>query len=227
MMTAGLNEWRLWHVSDVSVITSGVAWVGIWRACFYSHNLPTTESCLGMGITDKFVPVEISVAQVLIMVAAIGGLGGNIIATYAMRSVLFAVESRVHIRLVFSAAGVLYLLTGACSLVPLLWNMSSVLTNRTIDFPPEYHMPPAPARQEVGSAIVIGFIASLLVIFCGVLFLCYRYPLQVQESMVQPMREDKDSLNASLPGTAITLHNRDKSDHHARDNPAFQAEESS
>nr|XP_019959648.1 PREDICTED: claudin-34-like [Paralichthys olivaceus] len=35
----GLIQWRIWQVSDQEVISSGVAWVGIWRACFNSHNV--------------------------------------------------------------------------------------------------------------------------------------------------------------------------------------------
>ncbi|KAG7276283.1 hypothetical protein CRUP_015606 [Coryphaenoides rupestris] len=49
MATAGLNEWRLWYVPDATaVVSSGVAWVGIWRACFYSHTLGRFEVCRHM-----------------------------------------------------------------------------------------------------------------------------------------------------------------------------------
>ncbi|KAI4794383.1 hypothetical protein KUCAC02_032098 [Chaenocephalus aceratus] len=75
--TTGLNEWRLWFVSDVSVVTSGVAWVGIWRACFYSHALPVIENCRSISISDSFAPAEIPVAQVLMVSALVCGLLGK------------------------------------------------------------------------------------------------------------------------------------------------------
>uniref|UniRef100_A0A3B5ARX8 Claudin 34 n=1 Tax=Stegastes partitus TaxID=144197 RepID=A0A3B5ARX8_9TELE len=175
MTTIGLNDWRLWEVDDVSVISSGVAWVGIWRACFHSHVLPRMENCWSIGISDTFVPIEISVAQVMMMMAVISGLAGNIIAAVAMRMVYFSVKNRRSIRLAFVAGGLLYLLTATLCLVPLVWNMTSVLNNRTIDFPPEFHLPAAPVSQKVGSAIGVGICSSVLLLISGLVFLCYRY----------------------------------------------------
>uniref|UniRef100_A0A3Q3JZB2 Claudin 34 n=2 Tax=Monopterus albus TaxID=43700 RepID=A0A3Q3JZB2_MONAL len=174
MATAGLNEWRLWYVANVPVITSGMAWVGIWRTCFYSHAFPGTENCHSISISDTFVPVEIPVAQVLMLLAIICGLAGNISAAVAMRMVYFSLEDRRNIRLVFVLAGSLYLLTGIFSLVPLVWNMTSVLNNSTIDFPPEFYLPAAPVRQQVGSAIGVGMVASILMLISGLVFLSYR-----------------------------------------------------
>uniref|UniRef100_A0A8D0AX48 Claudin-34 n=1 Tax=Sander lucioperca TaxID=283035 RepID=A0A8D0AX48_SANLU len=174
LTTTGLNEWRLWYVADESVITSGVAWVGIWRACFYSHVLPRIENCQSIGISDHFAPAEISVAQVLMVLALICGLVGNITAAVAVRMVYFSIKNRRNVRLVFVLAGTLYVLTGTLLLVPLVWNMSSVLKNSTIGFPPEFHLPAAPVRQQVGSAIGVGIFASILMLISGV---CANYKL--------------------------------------------------
>ncbi|TNN84587.1 hypothetical protein EYF80_005287 [Liparis tanakae] len=56
------------------------------------------------------------------------------------------------IRSAFLAAGALYLLAGAASLAPLLWNLSLVATNQTVRFPPQFKMPPAPDSQHMGRA---------------------------------------------------------------------------
>ncbi|KAM6963065.1 claudin-34 [Aplochiton taeniatus] len=229
MVTAGLNEWRLWYVADESVITSGVAWVGIWRACFYSHVLSgPAEVCRSMGIAQGYVPVEISVAQVLCVAAVVLGLAGSVSAFLAVRSVYFSMDSRRHVPLLFSAAGGFYVLTGLCSLVPLAWNMSSVLANRTIHFPPEFYMPAAPVTQGVGSAIGTGMIASFLVIIGGVSFLCYRLPGKSLRSWVDPT---KDPLNGPWTTTVLSkkspVGNGDAGvgGSQARDNPGFLANE--
>uniref|UniRef100_A0A3B4D7P4 Claudin-34 n=1 Tax=Pygocentrus nattereri TaxID=42514 RepID=A0A3B4D7P4_PYGNA len=171
--TSGVNNWRLWYVDDLSVISSGVAWVGIWRACFYSHVLDTFEFCQSISITDSFIPPEIVAAQVLCTTAIPIGIAGNLIAGYAVRHVYFNVN-RGHIRWAFVLAGALHLLTATCSLVPVFWNMNSVLKNRTIDFPPEFHFPPAPYKQELGMGFIIGICSSVLLIVSGLLFLSYR-----------------------------------------------------
>ncbi|XP_008279531.1 claudin-17 [Stegastes partitus] len=220
MTTIGLNDWRLWEVDDVSVISSGVAWVGIWRACFHSHVLPRMENCWSIGISDTFVPIEISVAQVMMMMAVISGLAGNIIAAVAMRMVYFSVKNRRSIRLAFVAGGLLYLLTATLCLVPLVWNMTSVLNNRTIDFPPEFHLPAAPVSQKVGSAIGVGICSSVLLLISGLVFLCYRY---VWHDVIS--EASRDPLHG--PWTVTTLpHNSELSNGNIQgvDNPAFTNE---
>ncbi|KAI4884708.1 hypothetical protein NFI96_005797 [Prochilodus magdalenae] len=179
--TSGVNDWRLWYVDDTSVINSGVAWVGIWRACFLSHVFDTYEFCRSIRISDSFIPPEIAAGQVLCMTAIPIGIAGNLIAGYAVKDVYFNVNRR-HIRWAFLLAGALYLLTAACTLIPVFWNVNSVLSNRTIDFPPEFHLPPAPNRQELGTGIIIGFGSSFLLIVSGLLFLSYRQPDRLQIS---------------------------------------------
>ncbi|XP_041861519.1 claudin-34 [Melanotaenia boesemani] len=219
MAAVGINEWRLWYTDDVSLITSGEAWVGIWRACFYSHAFPRTEFCQSFSISDTFVPLEILVAQVLMMLAMISGLAGNITAAVAMRLAYFTVEDRGNIRVVFFLAGALYVITAVVSLVPLMWNMSSVLNNSTIDFPPEFHLPAAPVRQRVGSAIGVGIFSSILMLLSGMLFFCYRYVWRDPKKAMDPLHG---------PWTETTLEHKSdfsKVNSQGVDNLGFHSEE--
>ncbi|CAK6956177.1 claudin-34 [Scomber scombrus] len=223
MTTNGMNEWRLWYVTDKSVITSGVAWVGIWRVCFYSHTLPKFENCQWISISDTFVPAEISVAQVLMLLAVICGLAGNISAALAMRIVYFSVEDRRNIRLAFVLAGTLYVFTAVLCLVPLGWNMSSVLNNSTIDFPPEFYLPEAPASQQVGTAIGVGMLASIMMLICGLVFLCYQYVWQTLSS--EAPRDTRDLLNGTWTETTLSQKSELPNGNQGIDNPGFQNEE--
>lgn len=219
MTTVGINEWRLWYVDDVSVITSGVAWVGIWRTCFYSHVLPETENCQSIGVSDSFLPPEIPVAQVLMMLAVISGLVGNVTAAVFMRMAYFSVEKRRNMRLGFVLAGALYVITAVFCLVPLLWNMTSVLNNSTIDFPPEFNLPPAPVRQSVGAAIALGILASVLMLISGVIFFCYKHSLKYLEQTTDPLNGPWSVT--TLPKTS-ELSNRDGQ---GMDNQGFHNED--
>uniref|UniRef100_A0A3B4BCY2 Claudin 34 n=1 Tax=Periophthalmus magnuspinnatus TaxID=409849 RepID=A0A3B4BCY2_9GOBI len=170
LATLGLDEWRVWFVNNTTVINSGVAWVGIWRICFYSHVLSEIEYCQYLSITESFLPTEIKLGQVLMMLAVITGLTGNGIAAYGIRMAYFSVKNRSRIKIVFLLAGIIYLFTGFCTLLPIAWNLNSILNNRTIDFPPEYHFPATPVSQKVGSAIGVGFFASVLMLLSGLTF---------------------------------------------------------
>lgn len=172
---SGVNDWRIWTVDNQTVITGGLAWVGVWRACFNSHILDSAEICKSIGLTDSFTPPEIAAAQVLCMTAIGVGVVANLLAGYAVRNALFGVDGR-HVRLAFVIAGSLYWLTAACSLVPVIWNMSSVLANRTIEFPPDFYLPSAPVKQDVGPGIGFGISSACLLIVSGLLLMCYRHP---------------------------------------------------
>lgn len=172
---SGVNDWRIWYVDNQTVITGGLAWVGVWRVCFNSHILDSAEICKSISLTDSFTPPEIAAAQVLCMVAVGVGVLAILVAGHAVRNAIFGVNNR-HVRLTFVMACSLFWLTAVCSLVPVFWNMNSVLTNLTIDFPPDFYLPSAPVKQEVGSGIGIGIGSGCLLIASGLLLMCYRSP---------------------------------------------------
>lgn len=215
--TGGVDDWRVWYVDDVSVITSGMAWVGIWRACFYSNVLDTAEFCRRISMTDSFIPPEIAAAQVLCMTAIPVGIAANLVAGYAMRCAYFNID-RGNVRLFFLAAGALYFLTATCSLIPVFWNMSSVLENRTIDFPPEFLLPPAPCKQELGLGITTGIGSSVLLIISGLLFLSYRQTCKPRKHKAEGT-EEKNRCNTNLRTGALDTVRE------GTDNPAFKVED--
>ncbi|GAA6084540.1 claudin-34 [Tachysurus ichikawai] len=213
--TTGVDDWRVWYVDDVSVITSGTAWVGIWRACFYSSILDSAKFCRRISITDSFIPPEIAAAQVLSMTAVPVGIAANLIAGYAMRLAYFNIDGG-HVRLFFFSAGALYFLTATCSLIPVFWNMNSVLENHTIDFPPEFLLPPAPYKQELGLGITTGIGSSVLLIISGLLFLFYR-----QTCKPRKHKAEGTGGNTNLRTGALDTENVRE----GRYNPAFKIEE--
>lgn len=179
-MALGLIQWRVWHVTDSSVISSGVAWVGIWKACFNSHTLVTpgfmVMYCRSIGLTDGFTPPEIMVAQVLMLLALVVGFFGLVGGIYALRNVYFGLAKSSLIRSGFATAGALCSLAAVMSLIPLLWNLSSVVTNQTVPFPSEFNIPPAPNSQSVGCGITVGILGTVLMIISGIIFFMYRFP---------------------------------------------------
>lgn len=215
MVSAGLNEWRLWHVANATAVTSGVAWVGIWRACFYSYNFDETENCRSFSVSDAFLPPEIAAAQVMMMLAVVVGLVASMCGAYAIRLALFSVEDRRNIRSAFLLAGTLYLLTSVLSMVPLGWNINSILQNRPINFPPEFNLPAAPYAQYIGSAIAVGLLASILHLLSALTFFAYRYVRKSLRS--EALKHVVDPLHG--PWTETTLANGNS---RGLDNPTFQ-----
>ncbi|KAF7657582.1 hypothetical protein LDENG_00025060 [Lucifuga dentata] len=219
-MALGLIQWRVWHVTDSEVISSGVAWVGIWKACFNSHTLVTPDFrvmyCRSIGLTDAFTPPEIVAAQVLMLLALFVGLFGLTCSIYGLRNVSFSLVKSSLIRPAFITAGSLCSLAAVMSLVPLLWNLSSVVTNQTIPFPPEFHIPPAPNSQNVGCAIGVGILGTVLMIISGIIFCMYRFPERSE------LRSRPAETEEVQPGPSRTLMTS-----RGRENPGFEVHEDS
>lgn len=207
----GLIQWRVWQVADREVISSGVAWVGIWRTCFNSQTLVTpglmVMHCKYISLTEAFTPPEIAAGQVLMLLSLLVGLGGNAAGVYALRNVYLGIAKTLLIRVAFSTAGALYLLAAVMSLVPLLWNLNSVLTNQTINFPAEFKMPHAPESQRVGGGIAVGMVGAILMIVSGIIFCTHRLPGRSQPA-----------------GQSVTDNQGALTDSGGRDNLAFEAE---
>lgn len=214
----GLIQWRVWHVSDSEVISSGVAWVGIWRTCFNSHIVVSqgyrVMHCRYIGLTGAFTPPEIVAGQVLMFLSLLVGLCGNAGGIYTMRNICLGVEKNWPIRSSFIATGALCVLAAVMSLVPLLWNLSSVVTNQTIRFPPEFKMPPAPDSQQVGSGIMVGIVGAILMILSGIVFCTYRSPVRSQP------QEPQNRALPSVPHSRGAL-----TTSRGKDNPAFESDE--
>lgn len=135
----GLIQWRVWHVADLTFITSGEAWVGLWRVCFYSHTLVTSGFrvmyCQSMVLSDSFTPPEVATAQVLTLLGLVMGFCGNAAAVYALRNVCFGLEKQTPIRCAFGMAGTLCLLSAVFSHTsPVELELSGDQSNNCVPF---------------------------------------------------------------------------------------------
>uniref|UniRef100_A0A3Q1EYV1 Claudin 34 n=1 Tax=Acanthochromis polyacanthus TaxID=80966 RepID=A0A3Q1EYV1_9TELE len=192
----GLVEWRVWLVSHSEAVSSGVAWVGVWRTCFHSRTVVspgfTVMHCSPIGLTEEFTPPEIAAAQVLMLLSLLVGLCGNAGGVYSMRNAYFGLDRNPPIRLCFVLTGALCLLAAGMSSVPLIWNLSSVVTNQTILFPPEFKMPAAPDSQHVGSGVSVGLVGAVLMVLSGIVFCTYRLPVILFPPLIRTSVNDVD-----------------------------------
>ncbi|XP_074839442.1 claudin-34-like [Carettochelys insculpta] len=180
-ISMGLVEWRVWHVANTTIISSGIAWVGIWKVCFITY-LPVSSDlkeqiCHKMNDYDTSIPNEIFVAQGLLLIAMVVGALGTASSIFALRSIYMGIHYKKYIIRFFLVAGFLYLAAGLCVLIPVSWNFYSVVHNQMIVFPPSFYMPSSPVAQEVGAAIPVGIISAILLMMSAIFSFSYRFPV--------------------------------------------------
>lgn len=192
-IATGLMQWRVWYVANNTVITSGIAWVGIWRTCFFSHILVSPNQkdmyCQEYSVADSFVPREIFVAQGFMLTATILGALGKAISVFGLKQVYHGTSQINVILHWFTLGGILYIFTSIVILIPVAWNMHSVVSNFSINFPSTYYMPSSPQKQEVGAAIGLGIVSAILYFLSGIFFLAHKLP-QHSHNTVYPKSSD-------------------------------------
>ncbi|NWX00314.1 CLD34 protein, partial [Caloenas nicobarica] len=178
-VSMGIVEWRVWHVGNTTIISSGIAWVGIWKVCFisYLHVSPGYKElfCHKFSGDDSSIPPEIYAAQGLLLIAMFMGLLGLTATIFALRNVYMGITHKTLITRFFLVGGFFYIFAGLCVLIPVSWNFYSVTHNQSIAFSPSYYMPSSPAAQEPGAAIPIGIVAVILLLLSGTFSLSYRF----------------------------------------------------
>ncbi|XP_044840428.1 claudin-34-like isoform X2 [Mauremys mutica] len=166
VISIGLIQWRVWHVDNTTIISSGTIWIGIWDVCFTLNpelaNGSSLMLCQRFTTRNTFIPSEIFVAQDLLMLATIMeavAIGFTLSALWA----LYKKELKKHL-VFFLTGGILNIISSVFILIPVSWNLHSIMKNRSIAFPPPYHLPSTPKSQEVGAAIPVGLISVLLLL---------------------------------------------------------------
>ncbi|XP_075770106.1 claudin-34-like, partial [Pelodiscus sinensis] len=175
------SEWRLWLVDNATIFSSGVAQVGIWKICFPPHLRTSSDygivCCHEFKFNENFFPVEMFLAQVLLLIATFLG-GSGIFFTFLPPWHFY--RGTIHKRqatCLFLAGGIVYIITGLCVLVPVSWNYYSVATNKSIPFPPSFNLPSRPMAQNIGIAIPSGISSGLMLLISGIIFLYIRSPV--------------------------------------------------
>ncbi|XP_026558980.1 claudin-34-like [Pseudonaja textilis] len=181
-ITSTANErWRIWHVESEDGLYPGVVWVGIWRACYLHSTHPENRYIHCEEFTENMLllPKEIFLAQDLMTLSCIVGAVAITIMSFALGIIVKDIGQKKNLFTLFSVGGLLNFLAGILVLIPIFWNLHSILENRNVKFPESFKMPTIPKYQEVGAAIYVGYSAIILFLASGALIICNRSVLQV------------------------------------------------
>ncbi|XP_037676846.1 claudin-34-like [Choloepus didactylus] len=178
----GLVVWQVWYIDNNPLFPSSLACVGMWRVCIYHHvsNVNRVPFCYHYTSHEPFLPLDILMAQNLLLVTSLLGLLGKASIIFALRNTHMGILQKKATHVPFMASGILYVAAGICISATVVWNYFSVMKEEGISFPPSCDLPFKPDAQEVGSASVMVLLANFLLLLSGFSFLFYRFPLNSQ-----------------------------------------------
>ncbi|XP_006160984.1 claudin-34-like, partial [Tupaia chinensis] len=174
--STGFTEWRVWYMESTS--PPGLSCVGMWRVCIYHRESYSSEIklCHPYTYQDTFLPLDIRVAQHLLLGAIILGLLGKTLIIFALWTLNTGVPRGGVTYKLFVGSGILHMTAGFCISAAVAWNYYSITRMQGIAFPPSFQIPYKPDTQEIGSAVLLAALAALLMLLSGLFFLSYRSP---------------------------------------------------
>nr|KAF6359595.1 hypothetical protein mMyoMyo1_002934 [Myotis myotis]KAF6359601.1 claudin 34 [Myotis myotis] len=182
MICMGLARWRVWYMESISAPSRGLACIGLWKVCTYqSANLHSRKiECHRYSYSDTDLPLDIRIAQNLLLAASLLGLLGKALTVMGLRRVYAGQLQNDTTCSLFLTSGVLSIIAGAFILIAVTWNYHSVMNEEGIRFPPSFHIPFRPDRQEIGSTVSVAILAAFLMMLSGLLTTSFQ-PLPIIE----------------------------------------------
>ncbi|XP_036161903.1 claudin-34-like [Myotis myotis] len=182
MTCMGLAEWRVWYMESSSAPSRGLACIGMWKVCTYQPNrLPgRVIACHRYSYSDTDLPLDIRIAQNLLLAASLLGLLGKVLTVTGLLRVYAGQLQKNTTSNLFCASGVLSIIAGAFILIAVIWNYHSVMNEEGIRFPPSFHIPFRPDRQEMGSTVPVAVLAAFLMLLSGLLTISFQLPPNIR-----------------------------------------------
>ncbi|XP_037676798.1 claudin-34-like [Choloepus didactylus] len=85
-ISTDMAEWRDWSLST-PVSPSNLVYVGMWQVCFH-HNISRVWFCHHYTLHEHYLPLDIRMAQHLLVVASLLGLLGKASTIFIIRNLL-------------------------------------------------------------------------------------------------------------------------------------------
>lgn len=160
-VTLGSEKWKTSTTSG-SVITTSIVYENLWKSCATAStgitNCKTFDSVLNL-------PSHIQACRALMIISLIMGLFACIISLFGLKCTKFGSSDEHTKGKIALSGGLVFILAGICCLVPVSWYAATI----TYQF---FNSQYGETRYELGSALYIGWVGSLLAILGGSLLCC-------------------------------------------------------
>ncbi|XP_013005686.1 claudin-2 [Cavia porcellus] len=157
-----LPNWRTSSYVGASIVTAVGFSKGLWMECA-THSTGITQCDIYSTLLG--LPADTQAAQALMVTSCAVSSLACIISVVGMRCTVFYQETRAKDR-VAVVGGVLLIVGGLLSFIPVAWNLHGILR--------DFYSPLVPdsMKYEIGEAIYLGIISSLFSLIAGII-LCF------------------------------------------------------
>ncbi|XP_052599970.1 claudin-34-like [Peromyscus californicus insignis] len=177
-VSMALPHWRMWSFKEPIDSKPSMTLVGMWMTCVYQQeNISSIfRVCYPYTYQDTFIPLDIRIAQHLLLVSSFLGM----VATISIIAALWRIYSgRLRKKATYNPfffSGVLNIIASGFVFLSVLYNYLAIIHKDRIDFPPYFLMPSFPDTQRVGTALTMATLSSFLFLVGGTISLSFTLP---------------------------------------------------
>ncbi|XP_028729105.1 claudin-34-like [Peromyscus leucopus] len=177
-ISMALPHWRMWSFKEPMDSKPTMILVGMWMTCVYQQENVSRifRMCYPYTYQDTFIPLDIRVAQHLLLVSSFLGM----VATVSIIATLWRIYSRRLRKKApynpFFFSGVLNIIASSFVFLSVLYNYLAIIHKDRIAFPPYFHTPSFPDTQRIGTALTMATLSSFLFLVGGTISLSFTLP---------------------------------------------------
>ncbi|XP_034340603.1 claudin-34-like [Arvicanthis niloticus] len=170
----GLPEWQIWYLENPVLSYTSMAFVGMWGASVCHHNNSShVRVCHYYNYRDALVPLDIRVAQHLLLVASIVGLVGAVCAVFGLQQLYTEKLQKNEDCNPFVLSAILNAIASIFIFLAVMCNYFTVQSKDRVCFLPSFQLPLFPYAQKAGSAIRVACISGILFLLSAIIFITY------------------------------------------------------
>ncbi|XP_035293863.1 claudin-34-like [Cricetulus griseus] len=181
-VSMNLPQWRVWYFEEPMESEPSMVLVGMWRTCVYyeERNSDILGVCYQYTYQDTFIPLDIRVAQHLLLISSIIGMVSTISVVVALWKLYTGRFRKKFTYNPFLFPGVLNIIAGVLVFLSVLHNYLAIIRNDGIVFPPSFHIPSIPDIQKFGTALAMATFSFVLFLMGGIISLSFTLSLHSQ-----------------------------------------------
>ncbi|XP_028626690.1 claudin-34-like [Grammomys surdaster] len=171
----GLPEWQIWYLDNPVLSYPSLAFVGMWGSsiCHHHNNSSHPRVCHHYNYRDALVPLDIRVAQHLLLVASIVGLVGAVCAVFGLQQLYTDKLQKNEDCNPFVLSAILNAIASTFIFLAVMCNYFTVQSKEEVCFLPSFQLPLFPYAQRAGSAMRVACISAILFLLSAIIFITY------------------------------------------------------
>ncbi|XP_019402020.1 PREDICTED: claudin-3 [Crocodylus porosus] len=162
IICCALPMWRVTAFIGNNIVTAQIIWEGLWMNCVVQS---TGQMQCKVYDSMLALPQDLQAARALLVVAIVLAVLGLLIALVGAQCTR-CVEDETSKAKITIMAGVIFLLAGVMTLIPVCWSANTIIR--------DFYNPLVldPQKRELGASLYVGWAAAALQVIGGALLCC-------------------------------------------------------